>query len=356
MPARGQHIETFVLPEDLIDPSVEIHTTPAGVEFVRTPDERFSDLDGYPFAPHYVEIDGLRVHYLDEGPAEGPLVVLVHGQPAWSYLYRTMIPGLVAAGCRVVAWDNIGFGRSDKPIDPRFHTYERHVDLYHRIVAALDLHAITLFCQDWGGVIGLRVVADDPDRFVRVVAANTGLVENSALNEEDDAFFPLPETAILGTERRGFLEAAMADDPTTMSFQDGFRWWIEFCLYSADFQPGEFVFATTRGQISAEIMAGYNAPFPSYIYAIAPHVFPAMVPTIGGANKEAWDALGRFTKPFLYFGGDFDNIGTKAVQRRHTEHIPGAAGQPHERFPVGHFIQEEIGPEMTARILAFMEH
>ncbi len=350
-----QKIETFVLPQDLIDPDVPVHTTPQGIEFVRTPDDRFVGLEGYDFTPHYLELDGLRVHYLDEGPSDGPVVVLVHGQPVWSYLYRTMIPPLVEAGYRVVAWDNIGFGRSDKPIDPAFHTYLGHVEYYHRILAALDLTDVTLFCQDWGGVIGLRVVADDPDRFIRVVAANTGLVENSDLDKGDDGFFPLPQTAVLGSERRGFLEAAMADDTTSMSFRDSFRWWIEYCLYSADLRPGECVFGMGRGQATAEVMAGYNAPFPSYIYSIAPHVFPSMVPTIGDLNVEAWAALGRFDKPFLYFGGDYDNIGTKAVQRRHVEHIPGAAGQPHERFPVGHFIQEEIGPVMAARLVAFIE-
>ena len=133
-------IETFVLPGgDLLDRSVVVHRTTAGVEFVRTPDERFENLDGYGFAPNYVTIDGLRVHYLDEGPKDGPLVVLVHGQPTWTYLYRKMIPILTGAGMRVVAWDNVGFGRSDKPVDPKIHTYARHVAWYHAILDALGL-------------------------------------------------------------------------------------------------------------------------------------------------------------------------------------------------------------------------
>ncbi|MEI8356906.1 MAG: alpha/beta fold hydrolase, partial [Deltaproteobacteria bacterium] len=161
-------IKTFVLPEGgIVDRSVPIHRTPGGIEFVRTPDERFAGLSGYPFAPHWVEIDGLRVHYVEEGPADGPLVVLVHGQPTWSYLYRKMIPILAAAGLRVIAWDNVGFGRSDKPIDPKVHTYARHVGWYHAILNALALRDVTLFCQDWGGVIGLRDVGDSPARFAR---------------------------------------------------------------------------------------------------------------------------------------------------------------------------------------------
>ena len=354
MTPSGVKIDAFEIPDDLIDHSVPVLRTAEGIEFVRTPDERFEGLEGYPFAPHYLEIDGLRVHYVDEGPADGPLVVLMHGQPTWSYLYRTMIPLLVDAGMRVVAWDNIGFGRSDKPIDPMIHTYLHHVTWFHQIIERLDLVDITLFCQDWGGVIGLRVVAEDPDRFVRVVAANTGLIEASALSTGGEPPITLPSIAVMGTERRGFIEAASADDPTSMNFRDGFQWWIDFALHAANFSVGEFVFATTRGKVSAEVMAGYDAPFPSFIYQMAPHAFPAMVPTIGDSNAAAWDALGRFDRPFLYLGGDFDTIGSRAVQERHTAHIPGAAGQDHERFAVGHFIQEEMGPVMVERILGFM--
>ena len=275
MTPSGVKIDAFEIPDDLIDHSVPVLRTAEGIEFVRTPDERFEGLEGYPFAPHYLEIDGLRVHYVDEGPADGPLVVLMHGQPTWSYLYRTMIPLLVDAGMRVVAWDNIGFGRSDKPIDPMIHTYVHHVTWFHQIIERLDLVDITLFCQDWGGVIGLRVVAEDPDRFVRVVAANTGLIEASALSTGGEPPITLPSIAVMGTERRGFIEAASADDPTSMNFRDGFQWWIDFALHAANFSVGEFVFATTRGKVSAEVMAGYDAPFPSFIYQMAPHAFPA---------------------------------------------------------------------------------
>jgi len=231
----------------------------------------------------------------------------MHGQPTWSYLYRTMIPPLVESGMRVVAWDNIGFGRSDKPIDPMVHTYVRHVDWFHQIVDSLNLKDITL-----------------------------------------------PSNAVMGTELRGFIEADSADDPTSMNFRHGFQWSIDFALHSANFSAGEFVFATTRGQVSAEVMAGYDAPFPSFVYQVGPHAFPAMVPSIGESNEPAWNALGQLGRPDLYLGGDFDMIGSHAVQERHTAHIPGAAGQAHERFAVGHFIQEEMGPVVVERILRFM--
>ncbi len=354
MSPDSNQIRTFAVPDALIDASVPIHRTSDGIDFVRTPEERFEGLEGWNFTPQGVEIDGLNVHYIDEGPADGPVVLLLHGQPTWSYLYRTMIPILVAAGHRVVAWDNIGFGRSDKPIDPQIHTYPRHVAWFHQIFDALELDDVTLFCQDWGGVLGLRLVGDSPERFSRVVAANTGLVRNAAPRAGMSSGLVLPEEVHMGTETRPFLQAVTEDDPIGRDPGATFQWWINHCLHSADLSAGQIVFALSRGTIGPEAMTAYDAPFPSFIYQMAPHLFPAMVASIGHDNDEAWEALGRFTKPFLYLGGDFDDNGSPAVQRTHTEHIPGAAGQAHERFPVGHFIQEEIGPDMADRILRFV--
>ena len=145
------------------------------MEIIRTPDERFANLPGYPFAPHYVEIDGLRIHYVDEGPRDAPPVLMLHGEPSWSYLYRKMIPIITAAGQRAVAPDLVGFGRSDKPLRRDDYTYQRHVDWMRGVIEHLDLRRITLVCQDWGGLIGLRLAAEHPDRFARIVAANTFL-------------------------------------------------------------------------------------------------------------------------------------------------------------------------------------
>jgi pimeloyl-ACP methyl ester carboxylesterase len=354
MTTRSPRISAFEVPDGLIDPSVPVHRAPGGTAFVRTPDERFADLEGYGFTPRYLEVDGLRVHYVDEGPAEGPVVLLLHGQPTWSYLYRTMIPILAAAGHRVVAWDTIGFGRSDKPVDPMVHTYGRHVIWCRQIFDALALDEVTLFCQDWGGVLGLRLVGDVPERFRRVVAANTGLVRNAAPRAGMAGGLVLPEVVRMGTETRPFLEAVAEDDPISGDPGATFQWWIDHCLRAADLSAGQIVFALSRGTISPGAMAAYDAPFPSLVYQMAPHVFPSMVATISDENDEAWERLGRFTRPFLYLGGDFDANGSPAIQRTHTEHIPGAAGQAHERFPVGHFIQEELGPEMAERILRFV--
>lgn len=343
-------IDTFVLPEgDLVDRSVVVHRTADGVEFVRTPDERFEDLDGYRFAPNYVTIDGLRVHYVDEGPKDGPLVLLLHGQPTWSYLYRKMIPVLAAAGMRVVAWDNVGFGRSDKPVDPKIHTYARHVAWYHAILAALSLREINLFCQDWGGVIGLRVVADAPERFARVLAANTGLVVAPG-----GAGLTLPATVHMGTEPRRFHDAAAEAMTVKRGFAETFQWWIDYTLTSADFRPGDLVQVQTFGRLTEAEKAGYDAPFPSFVYAIAPHVFPAMLPTITDDNVAAWEALGRFDRPFLYLGGNFDPLGSPANQKRHVDQVPGAKGREHDRYDAGHFIQEELGETMAARMLRFV--
>src|SRR5665647_1226253 len=145
------------------------------MEILRTPDDRFAALPGYAFAPHYVELDELRIHYLDEGPRDGAIVLCLHGEPSWSYLYRKMIPGLVAAGLRVIAPDLVGFGRSDKPASRDDYTYQRHVDWVAGFLDRLALRDLTLFCQDWGGLIGLRLVAEDPARFARVIASNTFL-------------------------------------------------------------------------------------------------------------------------------------------------------------------------------------
>ncbi len=152
---------------------IEIYTTKNNIKYVRTPEERFQNLKDFPYEPHYVQVEDLRMHYIDEGSQSGEVILLLHGQPSWSYLYRKMIPILTKANFRVIAVDNIGTGRSDKPIDIGFHTYEHHVAILKKFIAALKIENITLFCQDWGGVFGIRVVGDLPESFARVVAAHT---------------------------------------------------------------------------------------------------------------------------------------------------------------------------------------
>jgi haloalkane dehalogenase len=288
------------------------------VEILRTPDERFVGLPGWPFAPRYVETAGLRIHYVDEG--KGPTVLLLHGEPSWSYLYRKMIPPLNAAGLRAVAPDLPGFGRSDKPARRSDYTFQRHVDWMRGFVEALDLREITLFCQDWGGLIGLRLAAEDPDRFARICAANT--------------FLPT------GDQRVPFA----------------FRPWRAFSQLTPVFPAGRIVQLATAKPLAADVRRAYDAPFPEERYKAGARQFPALVPTrpddpASAPNRAAWVKLKEWRKPFLTLFGARDPI-TRGAERRLQKLIPGAQGQPHAVLPdAGHFIQEDSGEELARRLI-----
>jgi haloalkane dehalogenase len=299
------------------------------VEALRTPDERFAALPGYPFGPQYVEVDAgdgsgdrLRVHYVDEGPPDATeTIVLLHGEPSWSFLYRTMIPPLAAAGHRCIAPDLVGFGRSDKPTPRTEYTYQRHVDwtreaLFHR----LDLDGITLVGQDWGGLIGLRLVAEHPDRFRRVVAANT--------------FLPTGDR-----------------DPG-----EAFRAWRRFSQEVPELPVGRILQGATVSELPDEVVAAYDAPFPDESYKEGARQFPVLVPAdpddpAAEPNRAAWTSLERFDKPFLCAFSDSDPM-TAGADRHLKERIPGAAGQPHTTIAGGgHFLQEDKGPELARVVL-----
>jgi haloalkane dehalogenase len=295
------------------------------VDFLRTPDARFAHLQGYPFEPHYVDVtaagapEPLRLHYIDEGPRDGAPVVLLHGEPTWSYLYRTMIRPLADAGHRVLAPDLIGFGRSDKPTRIGDYTYQRHVDWITSWLTALDLRDVTAVVQDWGSLIGLRVAAENPDRFAKLLIAN------------------------------GFLPTA--DRPTPPAFGI----WRAFAKYTPWFDAGWLVDRGTVHKIPAAVRAGYNAPFPDKRYQAGARAFPQLVPTSPSdpavpANRAAWKALGQWEKPVLCVFGSRDPILGKA-DKPLIGHIPGAAGQPHARIVASHFIQEDSGPELARRLL-----
>ena len=296
---------------------------------LRTPDERFAGLDGYDFAPHYTEVDDaeggrLRVHYLDEGPSDAPPVLLMHGEPSWSYLYRKMIPVLVAAGHRCVVPDLVGFGRSDKPAAEDDYTYQRHVDwMREALFANLDLGGITFFGQDWGGLVGLRLVAAEPDRFARVVVGNTGL--------------------------------PTGDIPPN----DAFKSWQRFSRESPTFPVGQIVAGGCASPLDAATIAAYDAPFPDDAYLAGARRFPSLVPTspddpAHDANVAAWQALERFDRPWLCAYGDSDPI-TKGADRHFISRVPGAAGQAHTTIEGGgHFLQEDRGPELAAVINDFI--
>lgn len=293
------------------------------VDVVRTPDERFADLPGYRFAPRYVDVDGLRMHYLDEGPRDGETVLLLHGEPSWSYLYRTMIPVLVDAGLRAVAVDLVGFGRSDKPTRREDYTYQAHVDWTWGAVEAIGLAAVTLVCQDWGGLIGLRLVGEHPDRFARVVAANTSLPT--------------------GDQHPG--EAFLA--------------WQRFSQQTPDFPVGQIVDGGCASTLSPEIIAAYDAPFPGDTYKAGARQFPMLVPTgpddpAAEANRAAWAGLRTYERPFLCAFSDSDPI-TRGADAPLRKLIPGAEGQPHTTIAGGgHFLQEDRGPELASVVVDFV--
>jgi haloalkane dehalogenase len=299
------------------------------METLRTPDTCFEGLPGYGFAPHYADIpdlDGgnLRVHYLDEGPADGPVVLLLHGEPSWSYLYRHMIPVLTGAGLRIIAPDLVGFGRSDKPTPRGEYTFARHVEWVRSLVFdRLDLTEVNLVCQDWGGLIGLRLVGEHPDRFARVVCANT--------------FLPTGD----GTPTEAFLG------------------WLKFSQEVEIFPTGAIVNMGCTTELGPEIVAAYDTPFPEQVYAEGARQFPTLVPIspddpAAAANRDAWKVLETFEKPFLAAFSDGDPI-TAGSDRILQARIPGATGQAHTTITGGgHFLQEDRGPELAAVVVDFI--
>jgi haloalkane dehalogenase len=298
------------------------------MEFLRTPDARFEGLPDYPFAPHYVEVDDtegglLRMHYVDEGPRDAPVVLMLHGEPSWSFLYRRMIRRVADAGLRVVAPDLIGFGRSDKPAKRTDYTYQRHVDWVRSLLHQLALDDITLVCQDWGGLIGLRLVGEAPARFARVVAANTML--------------------------------PTGDHPAGAAFEQ----WRAFSQTTPVFAVGQIVKRGCATPLAPEIVAAYDAPFPDETFKEGARQFPLLVPVTpddpaAAPNRLAWQGLRTFTKPFLTAFSDQDAI-TAAAAPVLQKLVPGCAGQPHTTIANGgHFLQEDQGERLAEVVLDFI--
>ncbi|BAX93374.1 haloalkane dehalogenase [Mycobacterium shigaense] len=295
---------------------------------LRTPDSRFENLEGYPFVANYLDVSAsdtqpLRMHFLDEGPVDGPPIVLLHGEPTWSYLYRTMIPLLAESGYRVLAPDLIGFGRSDKPARIADYTYLRHVEWVTSWFERLKLRDVTLFVQDWGSLIGLRIAAEHSDRVGRLVVANGALPAGQQR--------PSP----------------------------GFLAWRAFARYSPVLPAGLIVAGGTVRRVPPKVRAGYDAPFPDKTYQAGARAFPQLVPTSPTdpaipANRAAWRALGQWEKPLLAIFGDRDPILGRADAAL-IKHVPGAAGQPHARIRASHFIQEDSGPELAERVLSWQK-
>ncbi len=293
------------------------------METLRTPENRFQDLPGFDFSPNYLDINGLRVHYLDEGARDGHIVLLLHGEPSWCYLYRKMIPVFTAAGLRTIAPDLIGFGRSDKPVRREDYSYQFHIEILKTFIERLELTDITLFCQDWGGLIGLRVVAEIPDRFARIVAANTALPTGD---------HPMPEA---------FLQ------------------WQHFSQTTPVFPIGTILSRGCVSQLSPEVIAAYDAPFPDDSYKAGARVFPSLVPTRaddpeGLKNQQAWEVFKQWNKPFLTAFSDKDPI-TRGADVVFQKLIPGAKNQPHTTISeAGHFLQEDKGEELAEVVVKFI--
>ncbi len=300
------------------------------MERARTPEERFDDLPDFPFAPHFAEVrdptggELLRMAYLDEGPADGAVVLLLHGEPSWSFLYRFMIPGLVAARHRVIVPDLIGFGRSDKPTDRGDYTFARHVEWARELLFDhLDVRDVTLFGQDWGSLIGLRLVGEHPERFARVAIGNGGLPT--------------------GEER----------------LNDALRSWQEYSQHTPEFHVGGIVSGGCAHRLSPVIVAAYDAPFPDDTYMAGARVFPTLIPTTPedpahDANVATWKVLANWPKPFLCCYSDGDPI-TRGADRKFRDVVPGTRGQAHVTIEGGgHFLQEEKGVELAAVLNAFM--
>lgn len=299
-------------------------TLPVVTQFLRTDEARFAGVPDFPYTPRYTVVGGLRIAHIDEGPRDAPVVLLMHGEPAWSFLYRKMIPVLLQAGFRVIAPDLVGFGRSDKPTRAADYSYLNHVLWMTAWMEANELQQVTLFCQDWGSLIGLRLAAAAPQRFDRIVLANGGLPTGTT---------PVPRA---------------------------FRIWRAFARYSPWFPIGRIVKAGCVDGLTPQEMAAYDAPFPTRRHRLGARRFPALVPTTPDdpereRNEAAWAVFQRWEKPFLTLFSNRDPV-TRGGHRIWHARVPGAQGQPHAvTRGAGHFLQEDRGVEVAQAIVAFIE-
>jgi len=292
------------------------------IDFLRTAEARFERLANYKFESNYVDIDSLRMHYVDEGNATSDPILMLHGEPTWSYLYRYMIPICSAAGHRVIAPDLIGFGKSDKPKNFNDYTYQTHMDWITAFIHKLDLNNITLVCQDWGSLLGLRLAAENTDRFKAIVVGN------------------------------GFLPTGEHSLPKALKI------WRAFAAHSPWFPIGKIVNSGCFKSLSKDEQYAYNAPFPNRKYKIATRVFPSLIPTspenvATKPNKQAWEVLKQWQKPFLTAFSNGDPI-TRGAEKIFHKTVPGCKGMPHVQLKGGHFLQEDSGTEFAEAINFFL--
>ena len=325
------------------------------MKFLRTPDERFDNLADYPFSPNYLTVDDtdggeLRIHYLDEGPRDGAIVLLLHGQPVWSYLYRFMIPLLVDKGFRVIVPDLVGFGRSDKPTKREDYTYARHVAWMSDWLTQLDLNDVTVFFQDWGSLIGLRLVAAFPERFSHVVLSNGGLPVGMIpprLGKVLQWIYPYIKV-VNANELPARFKAKWA--------VPGFLYWRKHCAENPNFAIGDVMQTSSAEPFSEAEFAAYEAPFPDQSFMSGARKFPTLVPVFVNEpevaeNKAAWAVLRQFDKPFMCAFADNDPV-TTGADKKFLQQVPGCKGVKHRTIPnAGHFVQQEQPEQCVQAIL-----
>src|SRR6201995_1103843 len=294
------------------------------MKVLRTPEDRFAGLPDFGYPPRYADVDGLRLAYVETGPADGEPVLLLHGEPSWSFLYRKVMRVLAEAGLRAIAADLAGFGRSDKPAEMGDHSFARHVEWIRGLAFDhLDLRGLTIVGQDWGGLIGLRLVAENPDLFARVVASNT--------------FLPTGD----GKPSEAFLA------------------WQKYSQETPVLKVGQIINGATVSGLTPAVIAGYDAPFPDDTFKAGARKFPTLVPTAPSdpaapANRAAWAALGRYDKPFLCAFSDSDPV-TRGGDALLASHVPGARNHPPVTIEdAGHFRQEDKGGELARLVSSFV--
>jgi haloalkane dehalogenase len=346
------------------DAELEVMTSDNGVDFVRTPDSCFENLPDWDFEPQYVEIDGLRQAYIDEGPADGDPILLIHGQPTWGYLYRFMIPELVAGGHRVIAMDHVGFGRSDKPVDLDYHSFLNHVDRLDKFITELELDGLTAMADDWGATVALYQWSEKPESFDRFVLANGGLPEPkeavelptnpdevaaaAAQFETQISSVPAQQTSFFDAEGNYLLGGGEVNSDALLP-------WLSFSRESEAFKPSMIVEAVTYFPLTPEETAAYNAPFPTRVTMAGPRTFPSMFNELIGITTPAKEKLKAYTQPFLVvFGGNDLGVPPEDV-RWYAENIAGAQGQAHHMYlDASHFMPDDQGPDAAVRVNQFL--
>ena len=348
------------------DVDLEVFETPKGIKFVRTPDSMFANLPDWDYEAKYLEIDGLRQAYIDEGSMDGQPILLLHGQPTWSYLYRHMIPVLAAKGYRVIAMDHLGMGRSDKPIELEYHSFENHLSRLNIFIKELELENLTVFMQDWGSVLGLYLAGSDSTVFDRIILGNGGLpvfdkpfpfpVDLEKSNHNFDRMFNMiPDKQMSFFDEDGNSILPVNDGSEEAG---GFGQWMAYAWHYPEFQVSRMVEALTFNALTDKEKSAYDSPFPARITMAAPRTFPSLLNYLAGKSEEKKLALTKYEKPFLMiFGRNDPGLAGDDTQDWVADNIPGAKGQNHKVFnDASHFLQDDKGKEIADMVIDFIQN